>query len=48
MRALTDTAIAYLEQDAVGDTVDTAPRGPAHFLEEPERAVDVAAAHAGL
>uniref|UniRef100_A0A0A9CZQ0 Uncharacterized protein n=1 Tax=Arundo donax TaxID=35708 RepID=A0A0A9CZQ0_ARUDO len=37
-----------LNQDAVGDAVDAAPPGPAHVPEEPERAVDVAAAHAGL
>lgn len=43
LRALTD-----LQQDAVGDTVDAAPPGPPHFLEEPERAVDVATAHTGL
>jgi hypothetical protein len=39
---------AHLEQDAIGDAVYAASPGPAHFLEEQERAVDVAAAHAGL
>lgn len=39
---------AHLEQDAIGDAVDAAPPGPAHFFEEPERAIDVAAAHAGI
>lgn len=38
----------YLEQDAVRDAVDATPHGPAHFLKELDREVDVAAAHAGL